>query len=115
MPDFNLSNDKKKIVDSKSEFFMESIMQDSLMNYKKKDDINIKELVDSIGQYDKGQFLQRISALRTFFENRNKAFLLDGITTATINWLSKNNWNFDGLPMSYGRFKKIINKINQLN
>ncbi|HFD3448884.1 TPA: hypothetical protein ACF3RE_000495 [Enterococcus faecium] len=114
MPDFNLSNDKKKIVDSKSEFFMESIMQDSLMNYKKKDDINIKELVDSIGQYDKGQFLQRISALRTFFENRNKAFLLDGITTATINWLSKNNWNFDGLPMSYGRFKKIINKINQL-
>lgn len=81
---------------------------------KDEDNDKIEKIIKSIDKYDKSQFLQRISALRLHFKNRDKAVLIDAVTTETLRWLYKNNWNFDGIPMSYGKFKKIIGSINQL-
>lgn len=88
---------------------------DPLTEIRELDNIKIQEIVKKIGKYNKKQFLQRVAALRIPFENRNMAVLLDAITTATLNWLSVNNWNFEGLSMSYGKFKKVIYSINQLD
>ena len=88
---------------------------DPLAEIRELDNIKIQEIVKKIGKYNKKQFLQRVAALRIPFENRNMAVLLDAITTATLNWLSVNNWNFEGLSMSYGKFKKVIYSINQLD
>lgn len=93
----------------------ESMLSDTLSEIKNVDNGKIQKIVENIGKYDKKEFLQRIAALRILFENRDKAVLLDATTTATLNWLSENNWNFNGLSMSYGKFKKVIQQINQLD
>lgn len=92
----------------------EKLSADPLAEIRELDNIKIQEIVKKIGKYNKKQFLQRVAALRIPFENRDTAVLLDAITTATLNWLSVNNWNFEGFPMSYGKFKKVIYSINQL-
>src|SRR5699024_11611853 len=86
-----------------------------LEKIKAADNIKIQGIVEDISKYDKRELLQRLAALRLSFENRDKAVLLDAITTATLNWLSENNWNFEGFSMSYGKFKKVIKQINQLD
>lgn len=86
----------------------------SLDHLKEGDNDNIEKIIKSINKYNKSQFLQRISALRLHFKNRDKAVLIDAVTTEVLRWLYKNNWNFDGILMSYGKFKKIIGSINQL-
>ncbi|HFZ4996080.1 TPA: hypothetical protein ACIKV0_003315 [Enterococcus faecalis] len=93
----------------------ESMLSDTLSEIKNLDNVKIQKIVENIGKYDKKEFLQRLAALRIPFENRDKAVLLDATTTATLNWLSENNWNFNGLSMSYGKFKKVIQQINQLD
>ncbi|QQP70187.1 hypothetical protein JHE06_11535 [Carnobacterium sp. CS13] len=82
---------------------------------KDDDSEKIKEIIERLNRYDKLEFLQRVSALRLCFENRDKAVLIDAITTEMLRWLFKNNWNYNGLSMSYGKFKKVINLVNQLS
>lgn len=98
--------------------FLDEDMFTNLMSpldsLKEGDNDKIEKIIKSINKYNKSQFLQRISALRFHFKNRDKAVLIDAITTEMLRWLYKNNWNFDGIPMSYGKFKKIIGSINQL-
>lgn len=79
------------------------------------DEKKIQELLENIVKYDKYEFLLRVSALRLPYKNRDKAVLIDAITTATLNWLDVNDWNFEGIPMSYGKFKKVINYLNQMD
>ncbi|MBC6135423.1 hypothetical protein HB825_11310 [Listeria booriae] len=79
-----------------------------------KDEIKLDKIMNTIESFDKLEFLSRIAALRLYFQNRDKPVLLDVITTATINWLSKNEWNHSGIGMSYGKFKKIIQDLNNL-
>lgn len=86
----------------------------SLGPLKEEDNSKLEKIIKGIDKYDKSQFLQRVSALRLHFKNRDKAVLIDAVTTETLRWLHKNNWNFDGRLMSYGKFKKIIKSINQL-
>lgn len=86
----------------------------SLGPLKEEDNSKIEKIIKGIDKYDKSQFLQRVSALRLHFKNRDKAILIDAVTTETLRWLYRNSWNFDGIPMSYGKFKQIINSINQL-
>lgn len=92
----------------------EKLSSNPLEEIKVSDNIKIQGMVEDISKYDKRELLQRVAALRLEFKNRDKAVLLDAITTATLNWLSENNWNFEGFSMSYGKFKKVIQKINQL-
>ena len=93
----------------------EKLSSNPLEEIKVADNIKIQGIVEDISKYDKRELLQRLAALRLSFENRDKAVLLDAITTATLNWLSENNWNFEGFSMSYGKFKKVIQQINQLD
>ncbi|MBC1501836.1 hypothetical protein HB943_14640 [Listeria weihenstephanensis] len=79
-----------------------------------KDEMKLDKIMNIIEPFDKLEFLSRIAALRLYFQNRDKPVLLDVITTATINWLSKNEWNHSGTGMSYGKFKKIIQDLNNL-
>ncbi|MBF2599172.1 hypothetical protein IA929_04040 [Listeria seeligeri] len=75
----------------------------------------LDKIIASLKSFDKLEFLSRIAALRLYYENRDNAVLLDAITTVTINWLSNNEWDLTGISMSYGRFKRIINDINNLD
>ena len=86
------------------------MLSDTLSEIKNLDNVKIQKIVENIGNMIK-EFLQRLAALRIPFENRDKAVLLDATTTATLNWLSENNWNFNGLSMSYGKFKKLFNRL----
>lgn len=106
---FNVGN--KEINDS----FIEKLISNTALGMTNVDEKKIQELLESIAKYDKYEFLLRISALRLPYKNRDKAVLLDAITTATLNWLDVNNWNFEGIPMSYGKFKKVINYLNQMD
>ncbi|EAG2102256.1 hypothetical protein BCZ12_01600, partial [Listeria monocytogenes] len=80
-----------------------------------KDKMELEQIIMKIQQFDKLEFLSRIAALRLYYKNRDKAVLLDAITTATINWLSENEWNYSGIAMSYGKFKKTIQNLNNLD
>lgn len=91
------------------------ISEEVLLNvFKDEDDAKIEKIITGIKKYDKKMFLQRVSALRLCFENRNLAVLIDAIITETLRWLSTNEWDHTGITMSYGKFKKIINSVNQL-
>ncbi|EHC2216489.1 hypothetical protein JTZ08_001202 [Listeria monocytogenes] len=80
-----------------------------------KDKMELEQIIMKIQQFDKLEFLSRVAALRLYYKNRDKAVLLDAITTATINWLSENEWNYSGIAMSYGKFKKTIQNLNNLD
>ncbi|EDO1153335.1 hypothetical protein FQS07_13925 [Listeria innocua] len=80
-----------------------------------KDKMELEQIIMKIQQFDKLEFLSRVAALRLYYKNRDKAVLLDAITTATINWLSENEWNYSGITMSYGKFKKTIQNLNNLD
>lgn len=113
---FELIRDNREL-DLDSEIFsslFERPLSNPLSEIRELDNIKIQEIVKKLDKYDKRELLQRLSALRLPFENRDKAVLIDAITTATLNWLSKNAWNFEGISMSYGKFKKVIQSVNQL-
>ena len=95
--------------------FIEKLISNTGVRMTNLDERKIQKLIESIATYDKYEFLLRVSALRLPYKNRDKAVLLDAITTATLNWLDVNNWNFEGIPMSYGKFKKVINYLNQMD
>ncbi|MCC9085751.1 hypothetical protein LOS25_16660 [Enterococcus faecium] len=90
--------------------FFESMLSDTLSEIKNLDNVKIQKIVENIGKYDKKSFC-KTCCTKIPFENRDKAVLLDATTTATLNWLSENNWNFNGLSMSYGKFKKLFNRL----
>ena len=95
------------------EFFLD--LMASVEPTKDEDSKKIKEIIEDLSKYNKFEFLQRVSALRLCFENRDKAVLIDAITTEMLRWLFQNSWNYNGLSMSYGKFKKVIRQVNQLS
>lgn len=80
-----------------------------------KDTQQLNDIINNISKYDKLQFLHRVSTLRLFYENRDKAFLIDSIITEMLNWLAHNDWEYTGIQMSYGKFKAVIVEVNQLD
>jgi hypothetical protein len=89
-----------------------SILSEMMNNRSHEDEKCMNDIYDTIGNFDKVQLLKRLSALRLFYENRNKAPLIDGFMTIILNWLNDHNWNDSGIQMSYGKFKNLIQKIN---
>ena len=80
-----------------------SILLEMMNNRSHEDEKCMNDIHDTIGNFDKGQLLKRLSALRVFYENRNKASLIDGVMTIILNWLNDHNWNDSGIQMSYGK------------
>lgn len=101
----------------KDEEVMFPIIKESFipqLNYDN-DEMKLNKIMNIIEPFDKLEFLSRIAALRLYFQNRDKPVLLDVITTAIINWLSENEWSYSGIAMSYGKFKRIIQDLNNLD
>lgn len=73
----------------------------------------LKGITDVIKNYDVYDVLARISGLNLISHNQNKSVILDSLI-ATIVCEDANTYN-STYKMSAGKFKKLIEKINQTN
>lgn len=73
----------------------------------------LKKITDEIKKYDVYDVLARISGLNLVTHNQNKSVLLDSLI-ATIICEKENTYN-STYKMSAGKFKKLIEKINETN
>ena len=82
--------------------------------YDGTDDVKVlSEIIEDIKAYDIFDFLARLSALNLILENQNKSTLLDPVIGAL---LAAPRSNYSSLiKMSNGKFRKIINRIENLS
>ena len=74
---------------------------------------NIEDIIVNIQKYDVYDILARISGLNLMPQNQNKSILLDGIIAHILS--KKEEEYTSNYKMSSGRFKRIIEEINNSN
>ncbi len=73
----------------------------------------IQKILNEIKKYDIFDFIARLSALNLVPENQNKSILFDTIISSILT-INRNEFT-SNIKMSSGKFRKIINKLNNLD
>lgn len=73
----------------------------------------IENIVDEIKKYDIYDILARISALNLVPQNQNKSILLDGLISVILSKREKEYCT--DCKMSAGKFRKLIERLNNTN
>lgn len=109
--DFN-NNEIKSLYESllSSQNEPSDVIPDLSTTFKSTNDLQIMEELEP---YNKEDLLLKFAGLRLFFENRNKAPIIDQLIQNVLIWLRENKWNYSGYPISYGKFKKILRQATK--
>ena len=73
----------------------------------------MKDLVDEIKKYDVYDVIARLSGLNLMSHNQNKSILLDALIAAIIS--EEENTYTSTYEMSAGKFRKLIERVNETN
>lgn len=82
--------------------------------YDKSDDYKeMQNILNEVKKYDVFDFITRVSALNLIPENQNKSILFDALIASLLT-LKRTEYTSNN-KMSSGKFRKIINKINNMD
>ncbi|WP_378956602.1 hypothetical protein [Pelosinus sp. sgz500959] len=82
--------------------------------YDKSDDYRImQKILNEVKKYDVFNFIARVSALNLVPENQNKSILCDALIASLLT-LKRNEYT-SANKMSSGKFRRIINQIDNIN
>lgn len=80
---------------------------------KSRDNKEIQSILNEVKKYDVFDFLARVSALNLVPENQNKSILFDALIASLLT-LMRTEYT-SSIKMSSGKFRKIINQIDNMN
>ena len=77
------------------------------------DYIEMKCIINEVKKYDIFDFISRVSALNLVPENQNKSILFDALIGSLLT-INRSEYT-STIKMSSGKFRKIINQIDNMN
>ena len=77
------------------------------------DYIEMKCIINEVKKYDVFDFISRVSALNLVPENQNKSILFDALIGSLLT-INRSEYT-STIKMSSGKFRKIINQIDNMN